>query len=341
MFDDYIDEIELEYSTFLAEQELFDNLITLGGSIYHESVGLVVVQEDFKNTINTYIEKIVTGIQKAWNTFKEKVIDFEPAKKIIDNVNKKLNSYDGTAEVQYWHTYNFGKFDSLKTIEFNKELLDSCENKTDYYTKAFSGFYTNKDISLKENIINQIIDTQDSHVITKEDVDNMIDFCTRGFKERVNKLQTDLNSLNTNITSIKSKIGATISGGENQTVQTVQQQTEVQHNSVNILTSLYESYMILNEDNDENNNKSAKVVKNTDAGADDKTKNDQSKSVKEISWYLSANTDVISAKMKILRQRYLDAIKIFRAIFPKEKEKKETDQVEVKQTAKKVDQIEV
>ena len=62
---DYFDEIQLEYNNFLAEQELFENLITLGSSVYHEEAGLMLVEEDFKNTINEYIDKIVTGIQDA------------------------------------------------------------------------------------------------------------------------------------------------------------------------------------------------------------------------------------------------------------------------------------
>lgn len=337
MFDEYIDEIELEYTMFLAEQELFDNLIFLGSSVYHESAGLIIVQEDFKNTIDTYIEKIVTGIQKAWNTFKEKVIENSPAKKILADVEKRLNNYKGDIEVQYWHKYDFNKLDSLKLSNYDDVLMNSCQNKEEYYTKTFPNLYTNKDKSLKENIIDQIIDTEDTHVVTVDDVSSMVDFCKRGFKERVTKIETDLKTLNTNIGVLKSKIGVTKPGEE--TTSTVDNETEIntaanQENSLDILTSIYESYITEAPNGQEdNNNKSTTIVKNTDAGTDNKEKKSQQKSVQHINWYLSGNADILSAKMKILRQRYLDAIKIFKAIYlPKEGEKKETNTVEVKGT---------
>ena len=61
---DYYSDIELEYNNFLAEQELYDNLISLGASVCNESCGLLLIQEDYKETVNKYIDKIATGIQK-------------------------------------------------------------------------------------------------------------------------------------------------------------------------------------------------------------------------------------------------------------------------------------
>jgi hypothetical protein len=168
-------------------------------------------------------------------------------------------------------------------------------------------------------------------------VGGVYETCTRGFKERSTKLEGDLKRLNTNINTMKVSINASTVGGETQNTQTVTQQTVVQ-NSADILSDLYESYSmnILNEAED-NNNKSTKVVNNGDSGNNENTP--QKNNVKKMTWYLSGNTDVFSAKMKIMRQRYLDCIKIFRAAFPKEKEKKETNQVEVKAT--NAQQIEV
>ena len=334
--DNYYDEIELEYTVFLAEQELFDNLLSLGASVHHESVGLMLIKEDYNSTVNKYIEKIVAGIQRAWNTFKDKVIN-AVVKPVLDNVNKKIDTYEGGLEVQYWHTYNMPKYDAIKMVDFDMELLNNAQNKTDYYSNAYPGVFTNKEKSLKENIIDQVINTEDTHVVTQEDMANMLDFCTRGFKERSTKLEGDLKRLNTNINTMKVSINASTVGGETQNTQTVTQQTVVQ-NSADILSDLYESYSmnILNEAED-NNNKSTKVVNNGDSGNNENTP--QKNNVKKMTWYLSGNTDVFSAKMKIMRQRYLDCIKIFRAAFPKEKEKKETNQVEVKGT--NAQQIEV
>ena len=326
MFDEYIDEIELEYTVFLAEQELFDNLITLSSSVHHESVGLMLVQEDFKDTIIDYIDKITKGIQGAWDTFKKKVVQ-NPVKKILENIEKKTRDYDGNLEVQYWHKYNLTKFDTIKTVNYDDNLMQTCENKEDYFSKAFPGIFTNKDKSLKENIINQVIDTEDTHTITIEDVDTMINFCEKGFSDRVKKMETDLKTINVNINTVKTKIGITKSGEE--TTSTVTNQTEVTpkaENSLDILSAIYESYIVEGPGGpDENNNKSTAVVKN-DNNENKESKAGQQKAVQRISWYLAGNTDVVSAKMKIMRQGYLDAIRIFKAIIPKdEEEKKETE----------------
>lgn len=327
----YYDDIELEYNNFLAEQELFDNLLSLSCSIYHESVGLFLIQEDYKDTVNNYIEKIVAGIQKAWNNFKEKVINVT-VKPILDSVNANIDSYDGALEVQYWHKYNLNKFDSLRMVDFNFELLSSSENKTDYYNKAYSGIMTDKNLSLKENIINLIIDTEDTHTVTVDEMKEMYDFCTRGFKERVQKIETEIDALNKNINTMKTAINVSSVGGE---VQTVSNQTEIQNNSADILSDLYESYNVVLNEAEDNNSKSTKISNNNQEK--DNT-NNQKNNVKKMTWYLSGNTDIFSAKLKILRQKYLDSIRIFKAVFPREN-KKEEDTVEVKQTTRRTQQI--
>ena len=40
---DYFDEIQLEYNNFLAEQELFENLITLGSSVRRTSLQILLI----------------------------------------------------------------------------------------------------------------------------------------------------------------------------------------------------------------------------------------------------------------------------------------------------------
>ena len=126
---------------------------------------------------------------------------------------------------------------------------------------------------------------------------------------------------------LKSVANVTTSGEDN-TTTTVQQQTQVtsQNAQADMLLSIYEFYNILNEAEDDNTKKQ-KAVNNDTSGGEDKT---QRNNIKKITWYLSGNTDIISAKMKILRQRYLDAINILKIAFPKQKEEKKENEVEVK-----------
>ena len=39
-----LEEYELKYNLFLAEQELYTNMINIGGSCIYESVGLISIQ---------------------------------------------------------------------------------------------------------------------------------------------------------------------------------------------------------------------------------------------------------------------------------------------------------
>ena len=55
----YREEYELNYELFLAEQELYTNLIDYGFGIFTESVGLISITEAVKGTILNYINKII------------------------------------------------------------------------------------------------------------------------------------------------------------------------------------------------------------------------------------------------------------------------------------------
>lgn len=338
----YYDEIELEYNYFLAEQELFVDLISLGSSVQHESVGLMLIKEDYNNSVNKYIEKIVAGIQKAWNNFKNKVIE-NPAKKMLEEIKGRIGKYDGTQEVQYWHTYDFVKFDALKMVDFNLELLKSCENKMDYFEKAYPGFITDKEKSFKENIIDKIINTEDKHIINQQEMIQMYDFCVKQFGTLTKKLEDDLKRINTNINTLKTSINVTASGAE--VTSTVSQQTALpapqatgeSYTSTELLSVLYESVLL----EDEKDTKSTTVVKNTDADANKEEAKSQKNNIKYMNWYLSGNTDVFSAKMKILRQRFLDYIRILKAVFPKEEKKEDENKEEVKITTKDKQQIDI
>ena len=340
--DNYYYDIELEYNNFLAEQELYDNLISLGASIYNESSGLLLIQEDYKSTVNKYIDKIVTGIQKAWDNFKNKVVEFA-AQPIVDRAKDKIGSYkDGSVKTEYWHKYNQEKFDSIKLAPFDFEKLKQFDNKTDYYKSAYSGVFVDDNKSLKENIIDQVIDTEDEHMVTTEDINSLFQFVVNGFKEKVAKLENDLKQFNGNVSTLKTVASVTTPGetettASTTTTTTTTTQVEPQNASVDMLLGLYESYNMLLEAEDDNTKKQKAVNTDTSKG-EDKTQRDN---VKRITWYLSGNTEIISAKMKILRQKYLDAINILKIAFPKEKKENENkDEVEVRSTTKS-DQIKI
>ena len=70
-----LEEYELKYNLFLAEQELYTNMINIGGSCIDESVGLISIQESLKDTVINYLEKLRESLMKVFQRFKEIVID--------------------------------------------------------------------------------------------------------------------------------------------------------------------------------------------------------------------------------------------------------------------------
>ena len=344
MINSYYDDIELNYNMFIAEQELYDNLISLGASVYNESAGLILIQEDYKNSINKYIDKIVTGIQNAWDTFKNKVVQFV-TKPIVDRAKKKIGSYkENSVKAEYWHKYNMEKFDSIKLPEFNLEEMKKYQTKIEYYKAAFTAIFVDPNKSLKENIIDQVIDTEDVHEVTSKDINDIFAFVTSGFKEKVTKLENNLKQFNANVNTLKMKVNVTTPGTEETKATTVQQQTtttttnapsgsgEATKESVDMLLGIYEAYNIFNEagPNDKDNTKTQKATNTETSKSDNK---DETNNVKRIAWYLSGNTEIISAKMKILRQKYLDSVNILKIAFPveKEEENKEENKEEKKE----------
>ena len=330
----YNDDIKLEFTCFLAEQELFENLLTLGSKVYHESVGLITIHEDFVDTIKTYITKITNGIQQAWNVFKDKVLGFAGGP-IIKNARKNIDSYtDGKIVAENWHKYDMTKFNNLKIIsKFDSE--QDYPDKSEYNSAAFGNVITyDKNKSLKENIMDSIMSTEEKHSITIDDMINLLEFCETNFKEMTTALENDLKNFNTSIKVVQASLNISSTPAETQVEEP--QKLEVQNNSADMLLNLYtESCILLEAPGDDKNNASQKLT-DTDKG------NEKDKNIsKKVQWFISGNTDVLTAKMKILRKKYMDALKVLKMAFPmslkNEKEKMKLNKTEENKEKTQVD----
>lgn len=334
---DYLDDIMLEYDIFLAEQELYDNLISLGASAYHESTGLLLIKEDYDGKVNNYIDKVVNGIQKAWNTFKKKVInaDYKDYLASIKDKYTKWSSEHHEIILENFHTYNWSTFDSINVVDYDQDKLNNAENKTEYYKSVYGSFYTDDSKSLKENIIDKVMDTQPQHQITSQDVTGAFTFVAQEFRAKVSKLENDLKKFNASVEVIKNAINVTTNNGDDNAE--IQQTTTVNNTqeATDMLIGLYESYNLLLED-DKNNDKKTKVVSNND-NDNDGSKRGENNNLKKLNMYITGNVDIMSAKMKILRNALWDSLtQILKQALPPKKDKdgKETVQQSVEVTSK-------
>ena len=91
-----IEDYDISYNLFLAEQEMFTSLAQIEYSICNESVNLVSLQEGVKETVMNYLQKIMTQIQKIWakfqSNFSAKVATFLEKKvlPLFDKADKLL-----------------------------------------------------------------------------------------------------------------------------------------------------------------------------------------------------------------------------------------------------------
>ena len=66
-----VEDYQLNYELFLAEQELFEKTIGFSEQFVNESIGLISLKESMMDTIKNYLGTVIESIQRAWNRFKE------------------------------------------------------------------------------------------------------------------------------------------------------------------------------------------------------------------------------------------------------------------------------
>ena len=303
-------DIELEYNYFLAESKLYDNLISLGSKIKYESYDISIINEDFKNTIKEYLEKVVKSIQSAWDRFLNMMVKskysgyIERIKKDVLNLDK-----DPGNKVTNLRVYDNTKLNNIKLTPFNREDLDKYETKKDYLKAHFSIFYKDDSKSLKQNMVDYIESIKEEEIIiTKDMIDNAYKFCSTDFKNLMDNLKKELEQFNTNTKVISSQADTVVSAEETPEASSAEENNgnEVKGESASILLGIYESYLL---EKDEDSSKAMKVDKATNP-------NDNDAFMKRLSYYIGGNVDVISAKMKILRDEYMTNIKLLTSVFP-------------------------
>lgn len=293
-----LEEYKLEYDLFLAEEEMFNSLIQLGSTCINESVGLISINEGFKETIGKYIEKIWVALQKAWTRFKE-IVKNGPSIAFLKSIEKKMENPEPNGIIINNHyDYNLSKIDGIKIIPFNYEQMkDSLGSNSDFESKYYSQYKVN-DKSLKESIISTSYTILDKEKCTSEMLKNMYSFCTKDFLPAIDKLENEMKTMETNkknITNLVNSINPTQATKES--------------------FAIYESYIHEGEEE----KKSTSFENPSGAGGDN------SQIVTHVKTYLSVSTDIISAKMKCYRDAYAYNIKVIRNYIKPATTKKEKE----------------
>lgn len=285
-----IESYELNYNIFLSEQELFSNLICYGSGIVNESVGLISINEAVKDTIMTYLGKVTAAIQKAWERFKE-IVTRAVDVTFLKSIYKKINEVEdpGFTMIDY-KTYNLDKLDTITLVPFNyeemKQYLISQEIFLNKYYAEINSKSTGSTIA--EQIENIVITSKGDIKCTKEILQKMYKFVSVDFKSKVSKIEQDLKTVNSSNKAIE---------------QIIQSMPSEQVSKEAVL--IYENY--ITEDDSVKFKDDEKKKSNTDL-------------VKNVTVYMKACTDILSGKMKVLKDAYAQDMKCIKHFIKPEKD---------------------
>lgn len=300
-----LENYELQYDLFLAESELFDNLILYGSNYVNESVGLITIHEGVKDTILNYLQRITEAIQKAWERFKEiclKKVDEVYLKSISDKMKDPKPEFT----INNYPDYDINKLSTIKLTPFDYESMkDSLGSKEVFINKYYSNIPKDEK-SIADNIEKMVIRSRKDTPCTGDILKSMYEFVTSGFKSELSKIEADLKVVNTsnkNIQNMVSKVSAT--------------------ETTNEAVCLYESYITEEKEDD------------TKVGFEDNkdaSKSNNKNIVSEVTTYVKASTDILTAKMKVLKNIYGLYMRTIRHYAPPFKKKDKEESSENKQT---------
>lgn len=281
---------EMNYNIFLSEQEMFDNLICYGSGIVNESVGLISINEAVKDTIMTYLGKVTGAIQKAWERFKE-IVTRAVDVTFLKAISKKISEAEdpGFTMIDY-KTYNLDKLDAISLVQFNyEEMRQYLISQEVFLNKYYSEINAKSTGSTAaEQIESMVITSKGDIKCTKEILQKMYKFVSVDFKSKLTKIEQDLKTINSSNKAIEQII---------QSIPSDQVSKEA--------VMIYESY--ITEDD-------------TVKFKDDENKKPNTDLVKNINVYMKACTDILSAKMKVLKDAYAQDMKCIKHFIKPEKD---------------------
>lgn len=314
---DTVEESLLFNSLYTAYKEACYNTEQL--DLLSESVGLIALDEAGDANIMKYINKVTTSISKAWESFKTKMEDLR--KKAVSKFTNKFKQNaeelpdDLQFEVQNMPELDETKFNLIKVIPFNyEEMKDNLKSSDAFIAKYYPNLNRNEGESLKASIEQFLTRGTNNIKITKDYILNsVIPILEKSDSVIEESVKSDVTIMNASTKAISSLHNKNTINTTTTTTTTTNNATNV--NNVAPQNSSADVYAILGEADKEG----VKIVDdpNRTATADKRSV------LKDVSVYLTVSSTVLSAKMKLIRQKELTAFRILAHAFAPVRKKKE------------------
>lgn len=276
---------ELNYELYLAEQQLHEHLSVLSikyNGIISES-NIEVIQEDVKDVVMTYINKVITSIQNAWNKFKEMVND-----KRYEELKKKYGKYFGSNFILKINDDNFlipdfGQLSELMKLQPGNNLesiINDLESEDTFTERHFKFVFENgKSIKqvAEEKILKKI--TDDQKTVTKDNLSEYIKFLDN-YKNTANSVSRDISNLNSATRSVNQILSS---------------------NTIGEMVDLSKTIALYFHE-DENNKDQSTFSSGTPEGQKKESGEKIKEMQKKINIYFKVSTSVLSTKLSILNK---------------------------------------
>lgn len=333
----------LESSVIMAENELYCGMYNIFENLISGTSGLTYIHESIRETIVRFINKVIQGLQKAWETFASKMETmFQGNLKRIKNI-KYTDEDLHSIVVSNFPVYDDNKINNIKLVPFDyngmKEFLKDDRTYIGHY---YSQFAPKDGEKLKDTMFKYCMTERLKEFnLTVEDLNNIIKYCDN-YKTYRDQIRNDLELINGSAKAIQ-----TIIDNANETkteIPEAQAQESYSLNSLDDCYSLLESFFLTEDEktgtnvnttvepakgaaagSQVNNPQNAPGVKKEDPKDEEmKVKQDKvteadknSQMVKDVQTYMSASTKVLVAKMRLLRVRYSNYDSIIGAVVNK------------------------
>ena len=299
-----LDENLLYTSLYSAFEEAYNAAVEL--DLLTESAGLIILQEAGKLNLMQYVTKVMEGIKKAWEKFKAKITDLKKksAKKYIARLTKDAATLpdDLQFQVKNFPIVDTNKLNLVKVIPFNYEAMKDDLKSSDAFTSKYyqnipktegEGFKA----SLEKFFITNTTDLKITKEVLMKTIVPLLD-PNNSFTEEA--MKADIETINKSAEAI-SRLGS-------QTGQQGQAPTPIETKTTE------ESAIIVEADNDK-----PQIVDDPNRTASA----DNASIAKDVQVYLTACADIVSAKMKVIRDSQILAYRVLVHAFTPAKKKEE------------------
>lgn len=285
---------QMNYEIFLAEEGMKFSLNQLKRQqMFSESTNLEVLNEASLEIIKKYIKKVSDSVQKAWDSFKEK-IDYKTMTFILENNKKYLESDFQMKlpddfeypEIEKWSKINDGcklgdnKLDAGNYATMKPYLEDPDKFLDQYYKEFVEQTGDGKIVNISETFNKRCFSKADAnHVMTSTVIGQYVNFL-KDYKAQVEEIQNDINTIN-----------------------------EVNNNIDNLVRQILgESTLLEAEEDQSQTQKPENTNKFRSATGEDKPKTNVDRQ-NIINWY-KAMTQILSAKMRTCNKVKSNALRI-------------------------------